>query len=177
MNLPETCPFCGAGVHVMEDGTEDRSCDYVRFVCHTYIQLHIKDPCNQSPTCKNITRVAELEAHIKTITEGCARENLNIEQICGEALGYPRYCDDQENFPGATEEDGVCVGEHVAASIASELAGKYRDLLARNKRLEEALSNVELVMQRPASNHRMMQIAEPARRVLNIIKQVKDSKQ
>lgn len=88
-------------------------------------------------------RVAELEAHIKTITEGCARENLNIEQICGGALGYPRYCDDQKNFPGATEEDGVCVGEHVAASIASELAGKYRDLLARVERLEEALKECD----------------------------------
>lgn len=124
-----------------------------------------------------LARVAEMEARIKTITDGFRHEQNDIEQTCGKVLGYPRYYDDQKNFPGATEKDGVCVGEHVASSIAAELANKYRDLLARNKRLEEALNNVELVMQRPASNHRMMQIAEPARRVLNIIKQVKEYKQ
>lgn len=43
-------------------------------------------------------------------------------QTLGKALGYPWYKDDQKNFPGATEEHGVCVGEHVAESIAMEAA-------------------------------------------------------
>jgi len=45
-----------------------------------------------------------------------------VEQILGKALGYPWYKDDQKNFPGATEKDGVCVGDHVPESILAEAA-------------------------------------------------------
>jgi hypothetical protein len=51
-----------------------------------------------------------------------ARQDEYILQALGKALGYPWYKDDQENFPGATEADGVCTGEHVAESIADEAA-------------------------------------------------------
>lgn len=51
-----------------------------------------------------------------------ARYDDEICQTLGAALGYPLYCDDQKNFPGATEADGVFVGEHVAAKIAAETA-------------------------------------------------------
>jgi hypothetical protein len=51
-----------------------------------------------------------------------------VEQILGKALGYPAYKDDQENFPGATEQDGVCVGEHVPQSLAEEAAKKIFSL-------------------------------------------------
>lgn len=179
MSLPETCPFCGAGARAMKDANQS----WVEFKCFSMIGNVAGEFQYRSPICRHAelnaakARIAEMENCIETITDGFQREQNDIEQTCGKVLGYPRYCDDQKNFPGATEKDGVCVGEHVASSIAAELANKYRDLLARNKRLEEALSNVELVMQRPASNHRMMQIAEPARRVLNIIKQVKEYKQ
>lgn len=57
------------------------------------------------------------------------------EQIAGKALGYPWYKDDQKNFPGATEADGVCVGEHVGDTIVAELAKRY----------EEAKSTIELM--------------------------------
>lgn len=43
-------------------------------------------------------------------------------QTLGKVLGYPWFKDDQKNFSGATEADGVCVGEHVAESIATEAA-------------------------------------------------------
>ena len=46
----------------------------------------------------------------------------------------------------------------------------------RIKRLEEALSEIELIMKQPASNHRLMQIAGPARQVINIIKKAKEAK-
>lgn len=52
----------------------------------------------------------------------------NIQQILGKALHYPWYKDDQKNFPGATEENGVCVGDHVAESLAMEAAKRIRDL-------------------------------------------------
>lgn len=64
-----------------------------------------------------------------------------------------------------------------AMDARNPLMAQLAALEARCKRLEDVLNNVELVMQRPASNHRLMQIAEPARRVLNIIKRVREYKQ
>lgn len=51
---------------------------------------------------------------------------------------------------------------------------QYQD---RIKRLEEALTEIELAMKQPASNHRLMQIAGPARQVINIINKAKEAKQ
>jgi hypothetical protein len=51
-----------------------------------------------------------------------------IEQILGKALGYPRYCDDPKNFPGATEADGVCVGVEVAVTLALQAADRIAAL-------------------------------------------------
>lgn len=65
----------------------------------------------------------------------CAYEN-DITQLLGKALGYPWYKDDQKNFPGATEADGVCVGEHVAVTLAAEIAEAHVKALARIKELE-----------------------------------------
>ena len=59
-----------------------------------------------------------------------------VTQSLGKALDYPWYKDDQNNFPGAREEDGVCVGDHVPESIADEAADKIR-ILER-----ESLDNV-----------------------------------
>lgn len=53
-----------------------------------------------------------------------------VQQTLGRALGYPWFKDDQHNFPGATEADGVCVGDHVAESIADETAAKIAALQA-----------------------------------------------
>jgi hypothetical protein len=44
--------------------------------------------------------------------EAAAHTDHEIEQILGRALGYPRYADDQKNFPDAADAEGVCVGEH-----------------------------------------------------------------
>lgn len=54
-----------------------------------------------------------------------------IENTAGEALGYPAYVDDQVNFPGATKDDGVCIGEHVTETIVAELADAYKYLQAQ----------------------------------------------
>lgn len=52
-----------------------------------------------------------------------------VEQIAAQAIGgYPWYKDDQKNFPGATEADGVCIGDHIPETIVEELANKYRRL-------------------------------------------------
>lgn len=63
----------------------------------------------------------------KTIL-GMYKEFDEITQLCGQALDYPWYKDDQKNFPGATEANGVCIGEHVPASIVAELVHAYLKL-------------------------------------------------
>ena len=80
----------------------------------------------------------EQKQRIKRLYDGVLKNNQEIEQTCGKALGYSWFKDDQKNFPGATEKDGVCVGEHVAETIVSELAKRHTEVLARIKRLEEA---------------------------------------
>lgn len=62
-----------------------------------------------------------------------SKQEDEVCQTLGNALGYPWFKDDQANFPGATEENGVCVGEHVAESLAMEAAamiGNLTDLQA-----------------------------------------------
>lgn len=71
------------------------------------------------------TALDEEVSKLKRQRDGYQRHMHECEQIAGKALGYPWYKDDQKNFPGATEADGVCVGEHVGDTIVAELAEKY----------------------------------------------------
>lgn len=87
---------------------------------------------------EEVMRLRERVKRFECIVDGFRREQNDIEQTCGKALGYPRFCNDQKNFPGSTEADGVIIGDHVAASIAAELANKYAEAMERVKRLEEA---------------------------------------
>jgi len=66
-----------------------------------------------------------------SIRESFARQNDDICQTLGKALGFPWYKDDQVNFPGATEVNGVCVGDHVAESLAEVAAKEIERLRAR----------------------------------------------
>lgn len=54
--------------------------------------------------------------------QACIKQNHEIEQTLGRALGYPKYSDDQDIFPGATEDDGVCVFDQIAETLAKEAA-------------------------------------------------------
>jgi len=79
----------------------------------------------------------------------CTKMNDEVCQRLGKALGYPWFKDDQQNFPDATEENGVCTGEHVAESIASEAASwilkveaELNDLKKYVKLLEENSQNL-----------------------------------
>lgn len=73
------------------------------------------------------------QAQIDAAVKAYRQDMHECEQIAGRALGYPRYCDDQRNFPDATDADGVCVGEHVAPTIVAELAEKYRAAMSENE--------------------------------------------
>ena len=110
------------------------------------------NPWVNAPFARELER--ELNAanqRIKRLEEGILKDNQEIEQTCGKVLGYPWFKDDQKNFPGATEKDGVCVGEHVAETIVSELAKRHTEALARIKRLEEA---GEKMVDEPLRKHR-----------------------
>ena len=66
--------------------------------------------------------LADLQAartEVSRLRDALSRTNDEISQTLGKALGYPRFSDDQKNFPGATGDD-VCVGEHVAETLAMD---------------------------------------------------------
>lgn len=68
------------------------------------------------------SEVCRLRAENNRLRTNWSKVNDEICQTLGKALGYPWFKDDQENFPGATEANGVCVGDHVAESLADEAA-------------------------------------------------------
>lgn len=84
-----------------------------------------------------------LRVELASLRTACSRENEEISQALGRALGYPRFCDDQKNFPEATEADGVCVGDHVAATLAMEAAGRIGTLVAEVAKLRSALGSIQ----------------------------------
>jgi hypothetical protein len=69
----------------------------------------------------------------------CIKQNAEICQILGKALGWPMFADDQTNFPGATEADGVFVGEHVAETLAAEAASKLAATAEKDAEIHEVI--------------------------------------
>ena len=96
---------------------------------------------------------------LRHVAKGLWKEYFEIEQILGKALGYPWFKDDPKNFPDATEEHGVCVGDHVAVSLAMEAADKIKHLKDRVEKLskrhptkEEALAQYHFIKDRSQRN-------------------------
>lgn len=87
-------------------------------------------------------RVEALEVRNKHLEWCCSKQNEEVCQILGKALDYPWFKDDQKNFPGATEVNGVCVGEHVAETIAESAASTIVALSSRLEAAEKILSNL-----------------------------------
>lgn len=67
-----------------------------------------------------------LVSELERLYAGAIHELVEVEQLLGEALGYPRYVDDPKNFPEATEADGVCVGEMTPAALAEQAANRIK---------------------------------------------------
>lgn len=63
--------------------------------------------------------------HLEPIKQLFDKQNHEICQILGKALGYPKYADDSLSV---AIDDDVCVGEHVAETIAMEAAKKLAKL-------------------------------------------------
>lgn len=75
-------------------------------------------------------------SEIDRLRASCIEQNEAVCQTLGKALGFPWYENDQANFPGATEADGVCVGEHVPESLAALAAREIDRLRGRVAELE-----------------------------------------
>lgn len=88
---------------------------------------HVHD-CTHICKCGEHWRSRELKAKIYNLRRDWSRSDDEIQQTLGKALGYPWFKDDQVNFPGATEAEGVCVGDHVAGTIAMEAAREIKCL-------------------------------------------------
>lgn len=72
------------------------------------------------------------------IIKGFQESNDEISQTLGKALGYPWYKDDLKNFPDATEKDGVCVGEHIAETLAIEAVTRIEKMKTQINRWRES---------------------------------------
>lgn len=96
------------------------------------------DACGACLRCLTIRcgDLVEERARALEQVKGYQTECREVEQILGAALGYPWFKDDPANFPGATEKDGVCVGEHVPSTIAAEAAKTIEKLKADLTRAE-----------------------------------------
>ena len=77
-----------------------------------------------------------LEQKNERLKAAYSKTNDAVCQELGKVLGYPWFKDDQKNFPGATEKEGVCIGEHVAESIAAEAATRIKNLEAKLAKYE-----------------------------------------
>ena len=81
--------------------------------------------------CRHASLIADLREtreRIKRLETGYSKMNEEVCQVLGKALGYPWFKDDPKNFPNATEANGVCVGEHVAESLADAAAARIKEL-------------------------------------------------
>jgi len=135
---PDECPFCESPIMIYGGNLlRSDNCGFATYECRTVYDVELAD--NQWKRAEQSVACRTRENQLLTKQRDEAREYITeIEQICGKVLDYPWYKNDQENFPGSTEVDGVCVGEHIAETIASELARKYTELKQRIKRLEAA---------------------------------------
>lgn len=95
----------------------------------------------------HLRHIKELQKELAEQTEQENRHILmshNVEQTLGKILCYPWYKDDKKNFPGATEEDGVCVGEDTIETLADRAAERIRHLEEEISALREKLRNGRL---------------------------------
>lgn len=84
----------------------------------------------------HLREIAAKDAEIASLRKACSQANDEVCQVLGKALAYPWYKDNQKNFPGATEANGVCVGNQTAESIADEAASEIARLRQLERRCE-----------------------------------------
>ena len=131
----EQCPDCGA-VAVDDVGS--------RFACGSEATNQMRRGTIDFKNSNECVRRVLEQMRQRTMMEDC-----RIQQMLGRVLGYPKFSDDSENFPGVPEHDPtVCVGAHTALTIAAEAADRLhtlqelvRDIAIRTSTIE--LENIE----------------------------------
>lgn len=136
--MSENCPKCGANRTQFEGQTSWECGSYSMYVPG----LNPFWAHSESEHCKCRQQLAALTQRAERLTAACSKSNDEVCQIAGKALGYMWFKEDQKTFPGATEKTGVFVGEHVAETIVSELAKKFMDVVASEKRLREGIEGL-----------------------------------
>ena len=138
MNLPETCPFCGAGILVMAGGFECRNGRWATFDCRTSIHAGQAERRTQSRTCEDaertrlVARVAELEAENKTLRNRAELADGDVKKaqaILDASNTYIRRIEVELQRESQAKIDAEF---HVSA-----LKERVAELEARCKRLEE----------------------------------------
>jgi len=89
-----------------------------------------------SRMCENATRANTDRVRVQ---DEIQKQNHEVCQTLGKALHYAWFKDDQANFPGATEADGVCVGDHVAETLAVEASKRIAALEGLGPLIEDAI--------------------------------------
>ena len=89
--------------------------------------------------------IDEAIAKIEKVVRAAQQELDLVEQHLGKALVFPWYKDDQKNFPGATSEHGVCVGDHVPETLAISASRRITELEALIADIAKQKTTSELV--------------------------------
>jgi hypothetical protein len=100
----------------------------------------LEQHCDQSNTASEIwghemdalsvlrSRIEALEKADRDLRLAFAKHNQEVCQELGKALKFPWFKDDQKNFPGATEEHGVIIGDDVPETMAVYAARRIEAL-------------------------------------------------
>ncbi len=87
-------------------------------------------------------RVKALEAERNHARNAYNHLRIEVEQALGKILSYPHLTDDPANWPLATEAEGVCVFEHTAETLVTEVGTQLAALKAERDRLLDAIRDV-----------------------------------
>lgn len=99
------------------------------------IAIEERDMARRQRDSMRVERDAAI-SRVNMFVAGAAKDADELSQIVGRVLGYPRYADDQQTFPGATGPD-VCVGDQVPVTLAMQAAREIERLKVEIERLHD----------------------------------------
>jgi phage shock protein A len=117
----------------------------------------------------------EARREVERLRLACSKMNDEVCQTLGKALGYPWFKNDQKSFPGADESNGVCVGEHVAETLAAEAAARIAALEAENAGLRQGAKLAKIMTGNMLFNLEQPSCPLDRNAVLRGLKDVKDA--
>lgn len=150
---PDSGSFSSTIYHLDEMGQKGPSLPYQAVPFAKPSDAAFIAAANPATVLSLLSKIAALRGERERLRAAVSKSNDEICQSLGKALGYPWFKDDQANFPGSTESDGVCVGDHVAESIADEAARRLTQAERQRDELRKALDYARYhVLQSPCSD-------------------------